>query len=124
MPQRILVIDDQPLNLELIVEVLEAEGFEVRTAVSAEEAAEVLHGYPADLVLVDVQLPAMDGLSFTRQLRSGGGERSSVPVVAVTSYAMEGDRAEAMAAGCSGYLTKPIDTRGLAEYIRQYLPRE
>lgn len=117
----ILVVEDNEANQLLARAVLELEGYEVRVAGSAPEAREELSGCVPDLILMDVQLPGQDGLSFTRMLKSDAAT-SSIPVVALTAHAMNGDRAQALSAGCVGYISKPIDTRTLGAQVRQFLP--
>ena len=118
----ILVIDDQPQNLKLARILLELAGFQVRTAGDAEEAVQVLGEYPARLVIMDLQLPGMDGLELTRRLKADPRYRDIV-IVALTAYAMKGDREKAMAAGCEGYITKPLDTQAFPRLIADYLTR-
>lgn len=117
--KRILVVEDHPINVKL-VKVLLQGAYEVRTAGDAEEALQVLDGYRPDLVLMDVQLPGMDGLELTRRLKTDPRTRGIV-VVALTAYAMKGDEDKALAAGCSGYITKPLDTRTFVEQVAAYL---
>src|SRR5206468_2199361 len=107
---RALVVDDNLVNQELLSFVLEAEGFEVRTATCAEAALALYQRFTPDLLILDVQLPGISGLDLTRQLRSRPIE-SQTCIVVVTSYARECDRERAFAAGCDGYISKPIDTR-------------
>jgi CheY-like chemotaxis protein len=116
----ILVVEDNPTNQLLTTSVLNRDGFETEVADSAEDALACLKARRPDLILMDVQLPGMDGLTFTRSLRSVP-EAAGIPVVALTSHAMIGDREIAMAAGCSGYLAKPIDTRTLGHELRSIL---
>lgn len=116
----ILVVDDNPSNRELLRLLLDLEGYEVRTAASGEEALAVLQGFRPRLVLMDVQLPGMDGLALTRRLKADPGMRG-VLIVAVSAYAMRGDEEKALAAGCDGYVTKPIDTRALPAVLAGYL---
>ena len=118
----ILVVDDNPGNLKLISYVLEKGGYDVRTAVDAEEALRVLQGFRPRLILMDLQLPGMDGLTFTRQLKADP-DLGGTPIVAVTASAMKGDEEKAVEAGCDGYITKPIDTRALARIITSFLNR-
>ena len=118
----ILVVDDNPGNLKLISYVLENGGYDVRTAVDAEEALRVLQGFRPRLILMDLQLPGMDGLTFTRQLKADP-DLGGTPIVAVTASAMKGDEEKAVEAGCDGYITKPIDTRALARIITSFLNR-
>ena len=119
----ILVVDDNETGLLLVRTVLEFEGFEVDSAGSAPEVLERLSARTPDLVLMDVQLPGQDGLSLTRQLKADPAT-SRIPIVALTAYAMAGDREQALAAGCIGYITKPINTRALGDQVRQFLSPE
>lgn len=117
----ILVVEDNEANQMLARAVLELEGYEVRVAGSAPEAQNELTACAPDLILMDVQLPGQDGLSFTRALKSDPST-ASIPVVAMTAHAMSGDREQAISAGCAGYISKPIDTRTLGSQVRQFLP--
>lgn len=116
----ILVVEDNLTNQLLATTVLARDGFETMVADSPDEALERLKSRRPDLILMDVQLPGMDGLTFTRHLQSVP-EAAGIPIIAVTSHAMVGDREKAMEAGCAGYMTKPIDTRTLSEEIRGHL---
>jgi CheY-like chemotaxis protein len=116
----ILIVDDNPVNLKLVRVLLMAEGYDVRTAVDAEEALEIVETWRPHLILMDIQLPGMDGLALTRRLKSDPATREIV-VLALTAYAMKGDEERALAAGCDGYLSKPIDTRALSDIIAGYL---
>lgn len=116
----ILVVDDSLDNLMLTQFLLESEGFEVRTAEHAEQAIEVLGSYRPMLILMDLQMPGIDGLELTRQLRANP-TWDEVTIVALTAYAMKGDEEKALAAGCDGYITKPIDTRTFPSIVRGYL---
>ena len=113
----ILVVEDNPTNQLLTTMVLNRDGFETAVAESAEDALVFMKSRRPDLILMDVQLPGMDGLTFASSLRSIP-EAAGVPVVALTSHAMRGDRERAIAAGCVGYLSKPIDTRTLSDELR------
>ncbi len=113
----ILVVEDNPTNQLLTTMVLNRDGFETAVADSAEDALVFIKSRRPDLILMDVQLPGMDGLTFASSLRSIP-EAAGVPVVALTSHAMRGDRERAIAAGCVGYLSKPIDTRTLSDELR------
>ena len=117
---KILIIDDNPTNLKLGKAVLTAEGFEVSTAIDAEEAQTMLDAIRPRLILMDLQLPGMDGLELTRRLRADAVHRSVI-IVAMTAYAMKGDEAKAGEAGCAGYIIKPINTRTLAATVVSYL---
>ena len=116
----ILVVEDNPANQLLTTSVLMRDGFETEVADSAEEALEFIKARRPDLILMDVQLPGMDGLTFAQSLGSVP-EAAGVPIVALTSHAMRGDRERAIAAGCVGYLSKPIDTRTLGGELRAFL---
>jgi CheY-like chemotaxis protein len=116
----ILVVDDNPANQLLTLSVLEREGYQVELAESSVEALNLLANQTPDLILMDVQLPGLDGLSFTRALMSVP-ETAGIPVVALTAHAMAGDREQALAAGCTGYIAKPIDTRTFGNQVREFL---
>jgi CheY-like chemotaxis protein len=116
----LLVVDDNPQNLKLARVLLSGEGYQVRTAVDAEDALEVLDSFEPRLVLMDLQLPGMDGLSLTRLLKSDP-RRAHIVIVALSAYAMKGDAEKAIAAGCDGYVSKPIDTDALPRLVAQYL---
>ena len=116
----ILVVEDNEANQMLARAVLEMEGFEVEVAGSAPEALEVLGVRTPDLILMDIQLPGQDGLSFTRQLKLDP-RYARIPVVALTAHAMQGDRELGLRAGCAGYIAKPIDTHTFAAAVGQFL---
>ncbi|HZP97453.1 MAG TPA: response regulator [Candidatus Limnocylindria bacterium] len=117
----VLLIDDQEMNLELARELLEMDGYAVRTAGDADEALAVLaSGFLPRLILMDIQLPGMDGLELTRRLRADPAQ-AGVVIIALTAYAMVGDRERTLAAGCDGYIAKPIDTRTFSRTIREAL---
>jgi CheY-like chemotaxis protein len=119
----ILVVDDNPAGQLLVTTVLQLDGFQVEGAGSSFEVLERLRTRTPDLILMDVQLPGQDGLSLTRQLKADPAT-ASLRIVALTAYAMAGDREQAIAAGCVGYITKPIDTRNLADQVRGFLAAE
>ena len=119
----ILIVDDNDAGQLLVSVVLELAGFEVSTAGSSDEVMERLHERPPDLILMDVQLPGQDGLSLTRQIKANPAT-AEISIVALSAYAMPGDRDRALAAGCIGYITKPIDTRTLGEEVREFLSTE
>src|SRR5688572_27192798 len=116
----VLVVDDNLVNLKLVRVLLVAAGHDVRTAVDAEDALRVLRGFRPRLILMDIQLPGMDGLTLTRQLKADPAY-AGIPIVALTAYAMKGDNDKALASGCAGYITKPIDTRAFANTVTAYL---
>ena len=117
----ILVVEDNARNLKLIRDVLSFAGFEVVAASSAEEGIAIALDRPPDLVLMDLQLPGIDGTEALRRLRESP-RTESVPVVAVTAFAMKDDRESALVAGFDGYLEKPISVRALPSQVRGFLP--
>ena len=119
MNKSILLVDDSLPNLKLTRFLLMEEGFEVRTAENAEQALQALETNLPDIILMDIQMPGMDGLALTRHLRRDGSLRN-VPIVALTASAINGDEEIARAAGCDGYITKPIDTRTFVGLVRDY----
>jgi len=118
--ETILVVEDNAVNRRLAEFLLRANGYQVREASTAPEAFEILKTERPDLILMDVQLPGMDGLEATRRLKANAATRD-IPVVAVTSYAMTGDREKALAAGCVGYITKPIDKTTFIHEVAAHL---
>jgi len=118
----VLIVDDTPVNLKLVRVLLSRQGFEVRTASTAEEALEMAQSFRPRLVLADIQLPGMDGLEMTRRLKAAPETHDTV-VLALTAFAMKGDEEKAFAAGCDGYITKPIDTRTFPSLIREYMAK-
>jgi CheY-like chemotaxis protein len=116
----ILVIDDNAHNLKLARIVLTAAGYDVTTVIDAEEALRVLESLSPRLILLDVQLPGMDGLELARRLKADPARRD-ITIIAVTSYAMKGDDDKAFAAGCDGYLSKPIDIEELTRVVGEHI---
>ena len=121
MSARILIVEDNPLNLKLIRDVLEFRGFDVVTARSGEEGVTVAASSAPDLVLMDLQLPGIDGHEALQRIHADPRCRD-VPVVAVTAFAMKEDIARAEAAGFAGYIAKPISVLALPEQLAQFLP--
>ena len=119
----ILVVDDHAANLKLVQVLLESEGYELRTAMDAQEALAVLRDFHPRIILMDIQLPGMDGLSLTKLLKADP-KTSDIIIIALTAYAMKGDDQKARDAGCDGYIPKPIDTRSLPKVVAQYLTRK
>lgn len=117
---KILLVEDNVVNRRLAEFLLRSQGYQVLEAASAQEAFEFLQVERADLILMDVQLPGLDGLEATRQLKANRAT-CDIPVVAVTSYAMKGDRETALAAGCCGYITKPIDKSTFVDQVAIHL---
>jgi CheY-like chemotaxis protein len=116
----ILIVDDNPSNTKLMAFILSTRGYDVRTAASADEAIATLADFHPRLILMDIQLPGMDGLTLTRKLKADPATRD-ISIIAATDYAMKGDEERAREAGCDGYVTKPIDTRQLPVDIERFL---
>jgi two-component system, cell cycle response regulator DivK len=119
-PPTVLVVEDNALNLKLIRDVLEHAGFTVLVATSGEEGVDVATSGGLDLVLMDLQLPGIDGTEAMRRIRAHP-DTHELPVVAVTASAMLADREQVSAAGFDGYIEKPISTRALPEIVRRYV---
>jgi two-component system cell cycle response regulator DivK len=117
---RVLVVDDNALNITLAQVVLAAEGFEVETASNAQEAQQRVASFRPDLILMDIQMPGMDGLELTQLLKADDSTRH-IHVVAFTAFAMRGDEAKMRAAGCDSYLSKPIDVKRFGAQVRACL---
>lgn len=120
MNKSILLVDDSPHNLKLTRFLLAQDGFDVGTAENAEQALTALETRVPDMILMDIHLPGMDGLALTRHLRRDDSLRN-VPIVALTASAIQGDEEIARAAGCDGYITKPINTRTFLSVVREYV---
>jgi CheY-like chemotaxis protein len=120
--ETILVIEDNPINLELIQHLLVKAGYTVHTAMEAEEAQKLLVTLRPALIVMDIQLPGMDGLTFTRLLKADA-TMQNIPIVALTAYAMEGDEQKALDAGCDEYISKPIDTRAFVPIITHHIEK-
>jgi len=118
----ILIVDDNEVNLKVVRVLLTVEGYDVRTASDATEALAVLHTFHPRLILMDLQMPGMDGLQLSRRLKADPAT-SATTILAVTAYAMKGDEEKARSAGCDDYITKPIDTRALPHIVADYLAR-
>ena len=116
----ILVVDDNPTNLKLVSDVLEFEGYRILQARDAETAEEIVRSTRPDLILMDIALPGMDGLTLTRKLKADDATRD-ILIVALTAFAMKGDDAKARDAGCDGYITKPIEVDELPKAVAGYL---
>ena len=120
--QKILVVEDNPINLKLIRSLLEIGKYEVIEAMNAITGIQLARQHEPDLILMDIQLPGMDGLSATRELKKDPALKD-IPVVAITAHAMQGDDKKALNAGCAGYVSKPLDTRSFLKQIPQFLQK-
>jgi two-component system cell cycle response regulator DivK len=117
-PGRILVVEDNPMNLKLVRDVLRFSGYEVIEATSGEDGVRLAGEESPDLILMDLQLPGIDGVEALRRIRASD---AGVPVVAVTAFAMNDDRERAFDSGFTGYVEKPINVRGLPQQVRDFL---
>ncbi len=120
MKPKVLLVEDNQMNSRLVEYVLERDGFVVKVMDSAEAAIKAAGDDPPDVILMDIQLPGMDGLEATRRLREKEAT-AKIPILAITAHAMRGDEERILAAGCEGYISKPINTRELAATVRSYL---
>jgi CheY-like chemotaxis protein len=116
----ILIVDDNPSNLKLFTFLLALPGYAVTTAANAEQALDVLGRLVPNLIIMDLQLPDVDGLTLTRRLKADP-RMNGVPIVAVTASAMKGDEEKARAAGVDGYMSKPVDKRAFRAMVASYL---
>jgi two-component system, cell cycle response regulator DivK len=123
MTKRILVVEDQEDNRIILRRLLSSAGYDLIEAVNGEDGVALALSTRPDLILMDIQLPVMDGYEATRRIKSNA-ELKSIPVIAVTSYALSGDEAKARAAGCDAYVAKPFSPRQLLAKVREYLPTE
>ncbi|NVB78225.1 MAG: response regulator [Kofleriaceae bacterium] len=120
MGERVLIVDDNPTNLKLVAYLVKANGYEVDTAADADAAVAAIRASKPRVILMDIQLPGIDGLELTRRLKADP-ETRDIAIIAVTAYAMKGDEEKALAAGCDDYVTKPIDTRALPQVIARHV---
>jgi CheY-like chemotaxis protein len=118
--EAVLVVDDNSLNLKLTRVLLSGEGYDVRTAGNGDEMVEALEDFRPKVILMDIQLPGIDGLELTRRLKADP-QHQDIVVLALTAFAMSGDEEKAMAAGCDGYISKPIDVQTLPSTIARFL---
>jgi two-component system, cell cycle response regulator DivK len=121
MAKTVLIVEDNELNMKLFRDLLEAHGYETSGTSNGFEALDLVRKMRPDLILMDIQLPQMDGYEATRRIRAVP-ELAKVPIIAVTSYALSGDEAKTRAAGCDGYIAKPFSPRQLLAKIREFLP--
>ena len=119
----IMVVDDNPVNMRLACALLRRNGYEVRTAEDAREALALLRTVHPHLILMDIQLPDIDGLTLTRRLKADPATQDIV-IVALTAFAMKGDEQKARDAGCNGYIPKPLETRTFINTMKRFLEAE
>ncbi len=120
MSQKILVVEDNDRNRRLLKILLKARGYEVIEAPTGKEAMDYLDSNHPDLILMDIQLPNMDGLALAKQIK-GDDKTKDIPIIAVTAYAMKGDRERILESGCDAYVSKPINTQELPKLIEDIL---
>ena len=123
MSKRILIVEDQEDNRTILRDVLSTVGYELIEALNGEDGVKLAQSERPDLILMDIQLPQMNGYEATQQIKSIA-ELKTIPIIAVTSYALSGDEAKARAAGCDGYIAKPFSPRELLAKVRKYLSDE
>lgn len=122
MPKKVLVIEDNDKNRKLVKIILEANKYEVIEAITAEDSLKYLEQDKPDVILLDIQLPNMDGLELVKMLKSRE-DTKDIPIIAVTAYAMKGDKERILSAGCDGYISKPIDTHQLPIVIEDTIKK-
>jgi CheY-like chemotaxis protein len=120
--ESVLIVEDNPQNRKLASFILENAGYRVHAAVDAEQAQELLHEIQPLLILMDLQLPGMDGLAFTRILKADPSRRH-IAILAFTAYAMKSDEDKALAAGCDGYVSKPVNRAALLDAVAHHVAR-
>ena len=118
--ETVLVIEDNEMNMKLARSLLQIGNYRILEAIDAENGIQLARGHHPDLILMDIQLPGMDGLTAIRKIKNDPKVKD-ITIVALTSYAMEGDEKKAMDAGCAGYIAKPIDTRSFLETLGKFL---
>jgi CheY-like chemotaxis protein len=123
MAAKILVVEDNPLNLELVRDILVGAGYVVVEAEDGETGLELARREKPDLILMDIQLPGLDGLEATRRMRADP-ELAAVPILALTAHAMRGEEERALAAGCDGFITKPIRLKEFSALVAAHLRQE
>ena len=121
MSTRILVVEDQADNRRILHDLLSSVGYEILEAITGDEGVTLATTQHPDLILMDIQLPGMDGYEATRRIKADPALHH-IPIIAVTSYALSGDDAQAFAAGCDSYVAKPFSPRALLAKVREYLP--
>ena len=121
MSRRILVVEDQADNRRIVRDLLTRSGYEIVEAMTGEEGVTLAETQRPDLILMDIQLPVIDGYEAARRIKANP-ELHHIPIIAVTSYALSGDDVKAFAAGCNDYVAKPFSPRALLAKVREYLP--
>jgi CheY-like chemotaxis protein len=117
---RILIVDDNAMNVDLVSFLLAADGMQVESAADAAQASVRIAAQHPELILMDIQMPGVDGLELTRRLKADPATRH-IPIVALTAYAMKGDEERMLAAGCDGYIAKPVEVATFTRQVRSFL---
>ena len=119
MAKKILIVEDEPRNLKLFRDLLQRIGYETIEATDGEQGVELARARNPDLILMDIMMPKMDGIEATRILKADTATKN-IPIIALTSYAMKGDRERTLEAGCDGYIAKPVDIQELLKAIEHF----
>lgn len=122
MGKIILILENDPKNLKLVTDILQVSGYATLQATDGKQGVELARKEKPDLILMDIQIPVMDGLEATKLLKNDGATRD-IPIIALTAYAMKGDEEKMRAAGCDGYITKPIDIKGFLKKISEVISK-
>ena len=117
---RVLIVDDNAMNVDLVSFLLAADGMQVESAADAAQASARIAAQHPELILMDIQMPGVDGLELTRRLKADPATRH-IPIVALTAYAMKGDEERMLAAGCDGYIAKPVEVASFTRQVRSFL---
>ncbi|MCF6149662.1 MAG: response regulator [Candidatus Kuenenia sp.] len=120
--KNVMVVEDNEKNRKLMRVVLKAKGYSVIEATTGEEALNLLKEQTPDIILMDIQLPGIDGLTLIRQIKADPGKKN-IPIIAVTAHAMKGDEQKILDSGCDAYVSKPVDTRELPVMVEKYLKK-
>jgi CheY-like chemotaxis protein len=120
MEKMILIVEDEPKNLKLIRDLLQVSGYLTMEATDGAQGIELAKAHKPDLILMDILMPVMDGFEATKILKTDA-ETKNIPIIALTSHAMEGDEEKMLGIGCDGYITKPIDTREFLKKVSEFL---
>jgi len=120
--KNVMVVEDNEKNRKLMRVILKAKGFNVIEATTGEEALGILKNQKPDIILMDIQLPGVDGLTLTKQIKADATS-SSIPIIAVTAHAMKGDEQKILDAGCDGYISKPVNTQELPFTVERYIKK-
>ncbi|MDR4505036.1 MAG: response regulator [Candidatus Scalindua sp.] len=118
--KNVMVVEDNEKNRKLMRVILKSKGYNVIEATTGEEAISALKKQKPDIILMDIQLPGIDGITLAKQIKEDANT-NDIPIIAVTAFAMKGDEQKILSSGCNGYISKPIDTHELINIMEQYL---